>query len=360
MDDHASASPVCRFCFELEGVDTTESASSTDSHRHVDRPLELVSPCSCTGTQQYVHRICLYRWQTAQLAGSISGRNPDPSKHLSCGVCATTFSGVSSPDIVEVAESNVGTRVVNCLGVGSLLVATRRASDRVLPEGNHMLLMLLNLKRAHWKHSVYFIYQYDVEDMATGTVRALNLTRLMDNTAEKPIPDEILFAREQYPWMRIMHFNGGPVHWGTVRTGLVILNTDIDSIPEPTHDSMDNDMIIIRQNDTSTIVISRFVKLAEYLDTYIRESYTEDQPLIVYSFSGYAQWNRLQLLGEFDKKSWGVVDSDESLRSADSVFCEPIDVARLWPSFHPRAVCSGGMPEGSVEPVSETSPDSAE
>jgi hypothetical protein len=318
-----------------------------------------------------VHAACLYTWQLTQLAASASsGGSRD--RHLSCGVCGVPFRGVTPPDIVGMVESLVGAEVVSLLGLQSLLVATRSSSERVVPAmSRQMFFMLLNLKRAHWKYSVYFIYKYDREDSTHGVIRALNLTRLMDNSSEKPIPDEILFARAEYPWMHILHFNGGPVKWGSLRTGLVLLGVGIGAgALAAAEEGEEDELIILPRTETSTIIIAKFSVLARYLKEHYSAAYTEGSPLTVYTFSGYAQWNRLQLLGEINKGSWGVVDpallpEEEHCfhvpvaRSSSSSSSSNIEGGNLWPSFHPRAICAGGRPEGTPVSVSAPAPAAA-
>ena len=45
--EQVDAGAVCRFCFE----------GATSSR--------LVAPCSCSGTQEFVHELCLRKWQRA-------------------------------------------------------------------------------------------------------------------------------------------------------------------------------------------------------------------------------------------------------------------------------------------------------
>lgn len=286
-----------------------------------------------------------------QLTSSLSCiRNGERDKHLACGVCRCIFRGVESPDIVQVMEDSVGSAVVSALGVGSILVATRSSSERAVPELNHMFLLLLNMKRAHWKYGVYFVFKYnsDDDDSSDGEIRALNMSRLMDNSVEKPVPDEVLLAREQYKWMRVLHHNGGPVCWSSVRTGVCVLDKPIAGIAP--YGGLD--MILIPRTEISTIAIAPFKKLAEFLSINHATSFSEDKQLTVFSFSGYAQWNRLKLLGEINRNSWGVVDSRAVLPVECHCFRDDIDRSVLWERYHPIALCAGGTPEPDVVPTS--------
>ena len=47
---------------------------------------ELISPCSCRGTQKFVHRSCLTQWQQTTLV------QPNPRRAFECSVCKCLFS----------------------------------------------------------------------------------------------------------------------------------------------------------------------------------------------------------------------------------------------------------------------------
>jgi len=51
QDTDSEESKRCRFCFEPSSEVEGEQSG------------ELISPCACKGTQQYVHKSCLARWQ---------------------------------------------------------------------------------------------------------------------------------------------------------------------------------------------------------------------------------------------------------------------------------------------------------
>eukprot|EP00193_Tetraselmis_chui_P013479 CAMPEP_0177789504 /NCGR_PEP_ID=MMETSP0491_2-20121128/22793_1 /TAXON_ID=63592 /ORGANISM="Tetraselmis chuii, Strain PLY429" /LENGTH=375 /DNA_ID=CAMNT_0019311389 /DNA_START=721 /DNA_END=1848 /DNA_ORIENTATION=- len=73
--EKVSAEPyMCRICFE-----ETEEVS------------ELVAPCSCIGTQQYVHFKCLRTWQERVLASSGRADGSD-DRAVMCSVCRTKYS----------------------------------------------------------------------------------------------------------------------------------------------------------------------------------------------------------------------------------------------------------------------------
>ena len=61
---------MCRFCFD----------SSSDEGR-------LIAPCACSGSQTWVHEVCLRKWQKAKAYSSRGG----PRHDAVCNVCMTPF-----------------------------------------------------------------------------------------------------------------------------------------------------------------------------------------------------------------------------------------------------------------------------
>ena len=60
------AGAACRFCFE-------------------GGPKRLVAPCSCRGSQKWIHESCLVRWQR------VAGTTSTPNRNTVCNVCNTRF-----------------------------------------------------------------------------------------------------------------------------------------------------------------------------------------------------------------------------------------------------------------------------
>lgn len=58
-----------------------------------DSAKKLITPCACTGTQKFVHRDCLAKWQKVIIDGSLV--NPDNyniEKARVCSVCKSEYS----------------------------------------------------------------------------------------------------------------------------------------------------------------------------------------------------------------------------------------------------------------------------
>jgi hypothetical protein len=199
-----------------------------------------------------------------------------------------------------------------------MLVSSFASSHITIPESNDLFFTMMALRLAHWKYGVYFIYKYDI-DAATGDgeIRALNLTRHMDGSTDKPIPDPMLFAQEEHQsWLRISHFNGGPVKWIAHRSAACVVNWDpMTTSPLPPECSV----VACPDQPGCWIMLAMFTDLLEYLklhhhlQTRSGSGSAADDVINVCTFSGYAQWTRHQLLGEIQRGKWSVVPSEESL-----------------------------------------------
>ena len=76
-DDDDSGESVCRFCFTSEG--------------------ELISPCMCKGSNEWVHLECLRKWQKEVLLTQPT--HPKYQTHIDriCNICLEPFTGVGIP-----------------------------------------------------------------------------------------------------------------------------------------------------------------------------------------------------------------------------------------------------------------------
>jgi hypothetical protein len=177
---------------------------------------------------------------------------------------------------------------------------------------------MMALRLAHWKYGVYFIYKYEI-DAATGDgeIRALNLTRFMDGSVDKPIPDQMLLAQEEHQsWLRISHFNGGPVKWIVHRSAACVVNWD----PSTTCPCPSGCTVMACPGQAGCWIILgmfndvlEYLKLHHHLQAQSGNGSAAEGVIHLCTFSGYAQWTRHQLLGEMQRGKWRVLSSEDSL-----------------------------------------------
>jgi putative AlgH/UPF0301 family transcriptional regulator len=179
------------------------------------------------------------------------------------------------------------------------------------------LSLLLELKRAHWRSSVYLIVRVTATnpaDAGSDTVIALNLTRPQNGEPSQPIPDEVLRRQELeeqrrqtgQPYLEISHFNGGPVAWSSTRHALLATSATQDALQE-------DSLMIWPRPDGSSVVCGTFSNVVNFARCCCDGAATGTQ---LRSFSGYAQWSRAQLLHEIARGSWGVVGATIGVENA--------------------------------------------
>ena len=119
------AGAVCRFCFE-------------------GGPKRLVAPCSCSGSQAWIHEACLVRWQR------VAGASGPPGRNAVCNVCQTTFA-IAPPEPPPMPSARAG----------MLLVASPNLGGSF--EQSVILLCEVN---AHGAHGVIIVRAYSVLERA--------------------------------------------------------------------------------------------------------------------------------------------------------------------------------------------------
>jgi hypothetical protein len=288
------------------------------------------------------------------------------TRHLVCNTCGGNFHGISIPTRKKLLSSVCGEELAASLQTGSFLVASRSNSERAVSTNFPALVAaLFKLKRAHWKYAVYFVFSFGVpgEDDLEGDskVFALNLTRLMDGSADCPIPDEVLsqqqLLRESsereagtesklssdsdhsvpcFPTVIIKHHNGGPVKWSSYRSGMLVVDQEalllqqqlqqrgFESDTDAANRTGDpaavflSSFLVIPLSPTSCLIVGKFSIVMEIVQS-IRHMFEDGSEIVVFSYSGYAEWSKAQLLREIARGSWGVVRPDTALIACEEL-----------------------------------------
>lgn len=103
---------VCRFCFSAGG--------------------ELISPCMCKGTNEWLHLECLRTWQKAVVLDQPTHPKYHTKIDQVCSVCLELFTGVGeAPDREAMMVSYTGAELAASVAPGNLLVASRDSSRSV-------------------------------------------------------------------------------------------------------------------------------------------------------------------------------------------------------------------------------------
>eukprot|EP00639_Heterosigma_akashiwo_P001598 CAMPEP_0194566396 /NCGR_PEP_ID=MMETSP0292-20121207/5299_1 /TAXON_ID=39354 /ORGANISM="Heterosigma akashiwo, Strain CCMP2393" /LENGTH=181 /DNA_ID=CAMNT_0039415979 /DNA_START=74 /DNA_END=616 /DNA_ORIENTATION=+ len=115
----------CRICFEEQSGPKAEKA--------------FISPCRCSGSQKYIHRACLRKWQE-----TIIQNKDDHTKAYECGVCNALFTS-RPPRICSVRKALCSRgslpRALTAAAAAAAVLAALLPSPRALLAGAGLLLL---------------------------------------------------------------------------------------------------------------------------------------------------------------------------------------------------------------------------
>ena len=168
--EEVPADATCRICFE----------STSDAP---DDPL--VAPCACSGSQKYVHVLCLRKWQAHQRLTAASAREADGGRKrvLRCDVChAPIDTRLARPptdaELVETVRPDDGRAIAACLGAGVLLVSAKVDPPPAVNMPGAMG-MFLRRRAGHWIGHVFLLHASESGGANDGSdcLLGVNLTR---------------------------------------------------------------------------------------------------------------------------------------------------------------------------------------
>lgn len=136
------------------------------------------------------------------------------------------------------------------------------------------------------------------------------------------MPDEEDGSYRSRDGIRVRHHNGGPVNWGRAHYAYCLVPDDGARVRRLIDDNFDGQgcddqpvlagvrVVPVRAGadgaSARCLVITTFAFMLDRLLGFLARYVDGVEPL-VHSFAGYAKWNRVQLLEEYARGSWGVV-----------------------------------------------------
>mmetsp|Transcript_44422 Transcript_44422/g.96563 ORF Transcript_44422/g.96563 Transcript_44422/m.96563 type:complete len:462 (-) Transcript_44422:272-1657(-) len=139
---------MCRYCFDG------------------DEDGELISPCKCSGGQQFVHLRCLRQWQRMVLVSQPThpAFYDRDLRHQTCNVCKAEFT-CAPPTRHELMSSFTGPEIAALIDKGCIIAAHQVFSvelERRLEEQPAFLRERSGY--SHWIRGVYLITAVEVDD----------------------------------------------------------------------------------------------------------------------------------------------------------------------------------------------------
>jgi putative AlgH/UPF0301 family transcriptional regulator len=277
---------VCRFCFSSEG--------------------ELISPCLCRGSNEWVHLKCLQAWQKQVLLDQPTHPKYQSSIDRICNVCLEPFTGKGiPPSRHEQILSFTGAEIPALIKPGNLLVKTRESSrDNLELIAQHPEI---KQRLGHWTQSVFLMLSKGRSDNG-----------LLAVSMSKPIPgppnDADLGFRERRLWAartkkgndetnfyKIRHWDGGPMHRE--------MPFAVAHIPNSAAWAQEVDVVTAIPPDW---VFGSFEAVATALKT-IKKSSKSSERRTINCVWGCGGWGGTQVLAEIARGGWGLVTVEQYL-----------------------------------------------
>eukprot|EP00008_Paramoeba_atlantica_P009371 CAMPEP_0201489348 /NCGR_PEP_ID=MMETSP0151_2-20130828/22303_1 /ASSEMBLY_ACC=CAM_ASM_000257 /TAXON_ID=200890 /ORGANISM="Paramoeba atlantica, Strain 621/1 / CCAP 1560/9" /LENGTH=474 /DNA_ID=CAMNT_0047874917 /DNA_START=58 /DNA_END=1482 /DNA_ORIENTATION=- len=139
---------MCRYCF----------GDASDG--------ELISPCKCTGGQEFVHMACLHRWQRMVLVAQSThpAYYKDDERQYICNVCQSKYS-CKPATRGELMESFTGPEIAAMIDEGRLIASQDLFSDKLEKDLETIPMFLREtVGYSHWVRGVYLITGVEEED----------------------------------------------------------------------------------------------------------------------------------------------------------------------------------------------------
>ncbi|CAE7586014.1 Ube2j2 [Symbiodinium sp. CCMP2456] len=340
----SEAGKACRYCLVESG--------------------ELVAPCECKGSGQWVHLSCLRQWQKSVLLTQSTHPKYQTRIDEICNVCERPFKEAYKPrSRREALLEYTGEELPQLIQKGNLLASSRPKSEK---NGELMRQQpgAFATRLGHFTEAVYLIAlcePYNPNKRGGGAVLGVNLVQKVPSPLEhttRPVlqqgPDvevttyplrewqssyaplvQVLQAARVLAPRAVEHFLGGPVE-PSEAFALVEIPTEVLDAAKRASNNFAVDPGIRRQLASCFELLSpqRIAQLSRLRvkgSIYFGElgvilgllasifvqvgagdgCLLGDAPLKV--FWGYASWNATQLLGEIARRGWGLVVTDANM-----------------------------------------------
>jgi len=287
-ESDSGSEKICRYCFDGDG--------------------ELIAPCKCIGSQKWVHKECLIKWQ--RMCQVRKSTHPwyrdqsDPEKV--CYVCVSAFD-IKPPKYEDLVQGLTGEEIVARVKEGFLIVATIESSE----QSRAILRMSGNFEHIYrnltpWIGGVYLI-THITPGIRDDMITAVNLTQEIPRAP--PFCSAQLRSILRNKRVRVKWMDSGPCD-GLHGIGCLRATSReyVEGIP---HVSIMSEMPqgLTIAGDFTTVVNTCHEDWEH--ENHIREQ-DNCSPMpsppnrLVYACIGDGTWTRSQLIGEIARGAWGM------------------------------------------------------
>ena len=264
---------ICKFCYESSGI------------------LETV--CECKGSNQYIHKECLYDWQLKTILNQSTHPKYQINSDIICSVCKTEYKikGKSREDLMKELTGEVITKQIK---IGYIFISSKKSSEKniELMEEYNNIEFQENMK--HWTYGVFLIVENNGGIIALNMNRTIQQSYYMDvyiNKYEDYLNKNNLKNKINMENIYI----GGPCEDYKIFGLIYIKNIEELNV------NLKN-VKIIKETENECIIFG------EYCFIYKLNEVKPENVIKLHIYSGYAGWGITQLHAEFAKTNWGITN----------------------------------------------------
>lgn len=276
--DTQEEKPMCRYCFEDTG--------------------ELISPCNCEGSNKYVHRECLAKWQYNSILAQSTHPKYQTNIEKICNVCNGEFK-VKEYSRDELMLQFTGQELSDMIQKGCYLVSSKKSSSSNLELINKYKNdsdLCNNLK--HWTKAVFLITNI-IGKTPDIHVLAISLTNVISIDLCPQLYFDWIRLNKHYFFQLnkcITHIIGGPCN---PRVPFYLINVKQKVIENLNFEMLN--IVKVFSNGEDTYI---FGQLYEFLNSFAYKSiHSVNNVFVIWGIAG---WSKTQLLGEIARGGWGL------------------------------------------------------
>jgi len=314
MED-VNNSKKCRFCYQ------------NDHYENV------VAPCQCAGDNKWVHPSCLQKWQKTTILSQTTHPKYQNDIDRVCNVCFSEYQ-ITFTDRHKLMLGFTGSEIANMIKIGSIAVSQEESSEfnkYLINSHNDNLKLIDNL--THWTYSVFLIANINYvksnknSDQVSNPdpndkILALNLSRPVNQIPETiyTLDGRVLQLRqiwshkydflEYSDYLDVNYFIGGPCNPDECHA-IAMIPGEISKLKINPNFFTIIQTLTTELDDLIHMIYGSGEMIAKLAEDYYRQI-DSSQKIKIYAFSGFAEWDRTQFLGEISKGNWGLCHSHEN------------------------------------------------
>ena len=263
----------CKFCYEFSGI--------------------LETLCECKGSNQYIHKECLYDWQLKTILNQSTHPKYQVHSDIICGVCNTEYK-IKGKSREHLMKELTGETITKQIKIGYIFISSKPTSEKniELMEEYNDIEFQENMK--HWTYGVFLIVENNCGIIALNMNRTIQQSYYMDiyitkyknylnkNNLKNKISMENIYI-------------GGPCEDDKIFGLIYIKNIEDLNV------NLKN-VKIIKETENECVIFG------EYCFIYKLNQIKPTNVIKLHIYLGYAGWGITQLHAEFAKTNWGITN----------------------------------------------------